>query len=52
MGSLSHLGSAMATTCITNASIVHGYRHYNNQNLSGIYFGRCVKEDTPSAISA
>jgi hypothetical protein len=39
----------MATPDVINASNAHGYRFSSNQNRSGIDFGRCVTENTPSA---
>jgi hypothetical protein len=48
-GSLGHFGSSMATPDVFNASNAHGYRLSSNQNCSGIEFGRCVTENTPSA---
>jgi hypothetical protein len=47
-GNLGHFGSAMATPEFINASNAHGYRLSSNQNRSGIEFGRCVTENTPS----
>jgi hypothetical protein len=48
-GALGHFGSAVATPDVINASTAHGYRLSSNQNRSGIGFGRCVTENTPSA---
>jgi hypothetical protein len=39
----------MATPDVVNASTAHGYHLSSNQNRSGIEFGRCVTENTPSA---
>jgi hypothetical protein len=37
------------TPDVINASTAHGCRLSSNQNRSGIKFGRCVTENTPSA---
>jgi hypothetical protein len=39
----------MATPDVSNTSTVHGYHLSSNQNRSNIGFGRCAKENTPSA---